>query len=138
MKRSYFGKIPIWELNGQKRFALLAQQVEQRAFNPWVLGSSPKGRTIFIWGHHIAVEYATLTRSSPQFESGWPHSCMPCFRTSCRYLYDGDQQITFLILQQKGLGVIIWCVRLVGLRRCPVTADIMGSNPIRTAKIQQS
>lgn len=27
------------------RFALLAQLVEQRAFNPWVLGSSPKGRT---------------------------------------------------------------------------------------------
>ena len=25
------------------------------------------------WGHHIAVEYATLTRLSPQFESGWPH-----------------------------------------------------------------
>ena len=28
-----------------KRFALLAQLVEQRAFNPWALGSSPKGRT---------------------------------------------------------------------------------------------
>ena len=24
------------------------------------------------------VEYATLTRLSPQFESGWPHNCMPC------------------------------------------------------------
>lgn len=45
MKRFYFGKIPIWGLNRLKRFALLAQLVEQRAFNPWVLGSSPKGRT---------------------------------------------------------------------------------------------
>ena len=39
MKRFYFGKIPIWGLNRLKRFALLAQLVEQRAFNPWVLGS---------------------------------------------------------------------------------------------------
>ena len=45
MKRSYFGKIPIWELNRLKRFALLAQLAEQRAFNPWVLGSNPRGRT---------------------------------------------------------------------------------------------
>ena len=27
----------------------LAQLVEQRAFNPWVLGSIPRGFTIFSW-----------------------------------------------------------------------------------------
>lgn len=32
MKRSYFGKIPIWELNRLMRFALLAQLVDARAF----------------------------------------------------------------------------------------------------------
>ena len=53
MKRSYFGKIPIWELNRLKRFALLAQLAEQRAFNPWVLGSNPRGRTICLYGRRV-------------------------------------------------------------------------------------
>ena len=31
------------------------------------------------------------------------------------------------------LACHVRCVRLVGLRRCPVTADITGSNPVHTA-----
>ena len=38
------------------RFALIAQLVEQRAFNPWVLGSSPRGRTNN-WGT-VVVKWA--------------------------------------------------------------------------------
>ena len=41
------------------RFALLAQLVEQRAFNPWALGSSPKGRT-YIYGRIVAVLYTDI------------------------------------------------------------------------------
>ena len=48
MQRFHFGKIPIWELNRLKRFALLTQLVEYHTFNVRGEGSSPSGRTFIV------------------------------------------------------------------------------------------